>query len=50
MVKKDFFKKKIRADKFIQKLREEESPEFLKILKKGVKRDRNERFEKPVVG
>jgi len=46
---KDLFKKKVKADKFLEQLREEEDPRVLKFISKMVKHDKNERFEKVVV-
>ena len=49
-MKKDFFKKKIRAEDLIRQMREDCSPQELSLIKKLTRRNRNERFEKSVVG
>ncbi len=41
---------KVRVDKLLEEERKALSPQELKLIKMLTKRDRNERFEKPVVG
>ena len=45
---KDLFKKKVRADKFLEQLRKDEDPEFLQILHMSVKHDPKEKFRKAI--